>query len=203
MHRVAAGETLYGIARRYGTDVATLVRLNGLDDANTLAVGQPLYLPAGTEAPPEPEVPIAPREADPVLACNAHVPAPEGEISKSGFGWPVDGVILTRFGQWEGAKHEGLAIAAPLGSPVWAAADGEVILIGAQPGYGQLVVVRHANGWLSLYGSLERACVQSEGAVRRGQLLGLVGTTSGVASPRLYFELRGPKGPVDPRPRLP
>lgn len=205
-HRVREGETLYAIARRYDTDVDTLVRLNRLDDPDRLEVGQVLRLPRETPPAPPPEPPAAPRmerAPDPVLACDAHDSAPRSRPSASGFAWPVDGVILTRFGQWDGQKHEGLAIGAPLGTPVWASAAGRVVLVGKEPGFGQVVVIRHAEGWVSLYGSLERACIEPDRWVQRGALLGLVGVSSGVASPRLYFELRGPDGPVDPRPRLP
>ena len=199
-HRVEAGETLYGIAERYGTDVGTLARLNGIDDPSRLTAGRMLRLPVqGSPAPVRP--PMDRRAPDPIVSCRAHGPAPR--IPETGWIWPVEGVVLTRFGQLEGQKHEGLAIGAPLGTPVWAAGSGRVLIAGEEPGYGRVVVVEHPDGWVTLYGSLERSCVAAETRVRRGQLIGLVGASSGVASPRLYFELRGPRGPVDPRPRLP
>lgn len=210
-HVVQPGETLYGIARKYGTSVQTLTELNRLVDPSKLAIGDRLRLPAGIAPDPEPEIPPppsappAPRRSDPVLRCDAHGSAPSGWAhSSDGWAWPVDGVILTRYGQLEGQKHEGLAIGAPLGTPVWAAESGIVILTGKEPGYGQVVIVDHGEGKLTLYGSLERACTKEGVAIRRGELVGLVGVSKeGVGSPRLYFELRDGATPIDPRRRLP
>lgn len=206
-HRVAAGETLFSIAERYGTTVETLVALNQLPNPNRLRVGQSLRLPAGT-VPAEPRAVTPPRldggRAELVLDCAAHRDAPEGwPVSREGLSWPTDGVVLTRFGNLEGRRHEGLAIGAPLGTPVWSSLPGQVLLSGEEPGYGRLVVVDHGGGLLTLYGSLERACVAQGEQVGRGTLLGLVGVSSGVASPRLYFELRRGAQPVDPRRSLP
>lgn len=207
-HRVETGETLTAIAARYGTTVEALAAENRLSDKNRLAVGQVLRLPAGIEASPSPSpgpAPrIEPRDPDPPIDCAAHRGAPSGwAVGRSGLSWPVDGVILTRFGQLEGKKHDGLAVGAPRGTPVWAIDEGEVLLVGEEPGYGRVVVVRHSQRRLALYGSLERACTVEGAKIGRGALLGLVGSSSGVASPRLYFELREQERPVDPRPRLP
>lgn len=208
-HVVRSGETLSSIARRYGTTAERLAELNRLDDPNRLAVGQRLRLPAGTRPEPErrdpgPPPPIEARAPDPELDCGAHGPAPEDwAVASTGLVWPADGVVLTRFGNLEGRRHAGLAIGAPLGTPVWASAGGEVVLAGEEPGYGRLVVLRHKGGEVTLYASLERACVEEGREVPRGALLGLVGVSSGVASPRLYFEVREGEGAVDPRPRLP
>ena len=208
-HRVRPGETLRSIAARYGVDVEKLAKLNAIRDPNRIRVDQRLRLPEGVRpAPPEPH----PREPpnvygpgpDPVLSCTSHKDAPDDwGVSASGLSWPVDGVVLTRFGRFQGGRHEGLAIGAPLGTPVWSSDAGRVVLADAQPGYGQLVVVDHGKGRVGLYGSLERACVQKGDRVRRGTLIGLVGVSSGVASPRLYFELREANRPVNPRAELP
>jgi lipoprotein NlpD len=208
-HRVRAGETLTRIAEEYGTTPQRLAELNRLADPDTLRVGQVLRLPPGTRAKPARRDPGPPpalgrRAPDPVVDCGAHGPAPEGwAVSDAGLAWPTDGVVLTRFGNLEGQKHEGLAIGAPLGTPVWASAPGEVILAGKEPGYGHLVVVQQRDRRVGLYASLERACIGEGRRVARGDLLGLVGASSGVASPRLYFELRENDQPVDPLPRLP
>lgn len=205
-YTVKRGDTLYSIAERFATSVEALSELNAITDPSQLAVGQVLLLPptvTGVIAEQKTLQTVVGRR-DPPLQCEAHGPAPTGRpASRQGFSWPVDGVILTRFGQLEGRRHDGLAIGSPEGTPVWASANGKVILAGEEDGYGKLVVVEHKGGWLSLYGSLARLCVGDAQNVLQGQLLGLVGDTSGVASPRLYFELRSQKGPVDPRPRLP
>ena len=131
------------------------------------------------------------RERQPRRTCDPVIHAPSTwAVSGAGFSWPVDGVVLTGYGSFEGRKHEGLAIGAPLGTPVWASQAGQVIIAAHQQGYGELVVVRHVDGQLTLYGSLFRRCVTPGRTVRRGQMVGLVGASGGGASPRLYFELR-------------
>lgn len=218
VHVVSAGETLSAIAERYETTVDALVRLNGLKNPNQIAIGQRLRLRSGAPvdplaskpSPPStasaeagPERPVS-RSPDPPLRCAEHRNAPGGwAASARGFAWPVDGLVLTRFGQFEGKKHEGLAIGAPRGTAVWASSPGAIVLAGEASGYGTVVVVEHEDGHLTLYGGLERTCVKRGGAVRRGALLGLVGTSGGAASPRLYFELRKGQRRLDPGRYLP
>ena len=216
VHVVKSGETLSSIAAQHRLPISKVVELNDLQDPNQLRVGQRLRLTRGgvaDHAPspaPEPssrEVKprrAAKREADPKVDCHAHGSAPRGwSSSREGFAWPVDGLVMTKFGKLEGRKHEGLAIGAPKGTPVWASAEGRVVLTGKQQGYGQLVVLAHEKGLVTVYGSLDRPCVKSGDSVRRGALLGLVGDSSGVASPRLYFELRDGETRLNPWPRLP
>lgn len=218
VHVVKSGETLSAIAALHRLPIKKIAELNGLQDPNQLRVGQRLRLtavgvgdhaqssahapePSAREVKPRRE---AKRAEDPKVDCHAHGPAPRGwSSSREGFAWPVDGLVVTKFGKLEGRKHEGLAIGAPKGTPVWASAEGRVILIGKQQGYGQLVVLSHEKGLVTVYGSLDRPCVKSGDKVRRGALLGLVGDSSGVASPRLYFELRDGETRLNPWPRLP
>lgn len=212
IHVVKPGETLSSIGAQYRISIDEIARLNAISDPNQLRIGQRLKLHARAvdpkpvaKAPQEvhPRRPVK-RPDGPKVACEAHGPAPRSwSSSREGFVWPVDGLVVTRFGKLEGKKHEGLAIGAPQGTPVWASATGKVVLAGKQQGYGQLVVIEHDKGLLTVYGSLDRACVKSGEKVRRGALLGLVGDSKGVASPRLYFELRNGDTRVDPWPRLP
>lgn len=210
VHVVRAGDTLSEIADRYQIRVRDIVALNQLPNAHSLKVGQKLRLPkpvwrrseTQSSSRRKPYIRDGHRQRirPPSATCSAHSPAPsDWAVSGAGFIWPVDGVVLTGFGHFEGRLHEGLAIGAPLRTPVWASQPGRVIIAEEQKGYGRLVALRHHDGRTTLYGSLNRICVQAEDLVRRGQLVGLVGISSGVASPRLYFELRGSdQTPVNP-----
>lgn len=235
-HRVAAGESAYRIAKKYGTTVEVLAELNGLDRPESLAVGQLLIVPGpgaagpppgastGAEPPPPPppaaEPPPPSSEPDDDTAALAEVKArlgaspvpvvpgceglaPAKKSTTSGLIWPVDGVVVGKFGQRDGERHDGLDIGAPDGTPIWAAADGEVIFSGEQAGYGLLVIVRHADGRTTIYARNARNCVAAGQSVTRGQVIGLVGRSEGADAPYLHFELRTADGPVNPRAHLP
>ena len=214
---VRRGDTLTAIARRYAVEVKELVRRNSLTNAHQIYVGQKLKVPQTPSVPERPSLTREPRKPRPPpiqrrpstrpqpSACGAHGDAPrDWSRSERGFLWPTDGVVLNAFGRLNGRRYDGIAIGAPRGTPVWASQRGEVILSDYQKGYGQLVVVRHDNGLLTLYGSLERICVREGRRLKAGQLVGLVGMSSGVASPRLYFEVRrGDQTSINPRLVLP
>ncbi|MGH7777127.1 MAG: murein hydrolase activator EnvC family protein [Candidatus Dormibacterales bacterium] len=100
--------------------------------------------------------------------------------------------------------HTGIDIAAPMGTPVLAADDGVVVLVGSsQFGYGNYVILAHAGGLVTLYGHLEQALVKVGQAVRQGQPIGLEGMTGNATGPHVHFELRIGGQPVDPAPYLP
>jgi murein DD-endopeptidase MepM/ murein hydrolase activator NlpD len=118
--------------------------------------------------------------------------------------WPVNGRILSRFGQredpfsGEGAIHTGLDISASMGTPVHAAADGIVGRAQYDGGYGRMVVIDHGNGVQSWYAHLSRFEVVPGQEIRRGQVLGFSGASGRVTSPHLHFEVRMGGSPVNP-----
>jgi murein DD-endopeptidase MepM/ murein hydrolase activator NlpD len=118
--------------------------------------------------------------------------------------WPVKGRIITGFGaRADGTQNDGIDLAVPLGTDVLAAEAGVVAYAGGEVrGYGNLVLVRHDNGWVTAYAHNDQLLVQRGDRVRRGQLLAKAGKTGSVDQPQLHFELRqGPK-PVDPVPYM-
>lgn len=116
------------------------------------------------------------------------------------FRWPVSGKIITDFAA---SKATGINIAAPDGSPVRAAENGTVIYVGSGvEGYGNLVLIRHANGYVSAYAHLKSMSVAKGDVVNRGDSIGAAGMTGSVSSPQLHFELRKGATPVDPVPLL-
>jgi murein DD-endopeptidase MepM/ murein hydrolase activator NlpD len=108
------------------------------------------------------------------------------------FSYPVTGEIIMGFGtQPNGSQNDGLNIAAPQGAPIRAAAAGTVTYAGNElPGFGNLVLVKHENGWMSAYGHMDKIRVKRGESLKKGQELGTIGKTGSVSSPQLHFELR-------------
>jgi murein DD-endopeptidase MepM/ murein hydrolase activator NlpD len=115
------------------------------------------------------------------------------------FLWPVHGDIISGFGvTGVGRRNDGLDIRSPQGAVVHAAAAGDVVYAGNQvPGFGDLVLVKHSDGWVTAYAHLDKISVQMRQMVMQGQELGQVGTTGGVTEPQLHFEIRYAASPAD------
>ena len=123
---------------------------------------------------------------------------PAGAIPQ--FRWPVKGRIIARFGREpNGTQNDGINLAVPEGTPVKAADDGVVAYAGNElKGYGNLVLVRHAGGYVSAYANASKLLVRRGDKVRRGQVIARAGQTGNVTSPQLHFEIRKGSTPVDP-----
>lgn len=192
MHTVTAGETVWDIARRSGLTVEEIVEVNGLRSADEIAEGQVLYLPAGGLP-----------DVDAPGSAEREEPPPAVVVGAAPLVWPTDGVVLRSFASGKRA-FEGLLLAAPAGSAVRAVADGEIAFVGDEKtALGLIVVVKHADELVSIYGHLENADVSAGQKVARGQALGSVGTSGQAESPRLHFQLRRGRTPIDPTPLLP
>ena len=126
------------------------------------------------------------------------------EEAGSGFRWPARGRIVAGFGRRpNGEQNDGINIALPEGTPIKSAEAGTVIYAGNElTGFGNLVLVRHADGWVTAYAHAKEITVARGAEVRRGQVIGTVGATGAVNQPQLHFELRKGSTPVDPLPHL-
>ena len=120
------------------------------------------------------------------------------------FRWPINGRIIRGFGKRaDGSNNDGINIAAPVGTDVHAAEAGVVAYAGNElKGYGNLILIRHDNGFVTAYAHGSRMLVRRGDAVRRGQVIAKVGKTGSVTQPQLHFELREGAKPVDPMPHL-
>jgi murein DD-endopeptidase MepM/ murein hydrolase activator NlpD len=148
--------------------------------------------------PSRPEkAPAQPADAGPAAASDRSAALPHG----GRFPWPVHGRVLAGYGVGKsGAHNDGINIAAPKGSPVEAVDGGVVAYAGNElRGYGNLVLVKHSNGWITAYAHCEQLLVKRGDRVSRGQVIAKVGATGGVSEPQLHFELRRGQRPVDPR----
>ncbi|MBU0723457.1 MAG: LysM peptidoglycan-binding domain-containing M23 family metallopeptidase [Alphaproteobacteria bacterium] len=160
--------------------------------------------PAATPAPapPQPSGPSSGPASGPAgSAAIATQPPPR---SSSSFLMPVNGRVISGFGPKGGGLHnDGLNIAAPRGTPVLAAENGIVVYAGSElRGFGNLLLVNHADGWMTAYAHNEALLVKRGDIVRRGQAIARVGSTGSVDTPQLHFEVRRNSRPVDPQPHV-
>lgn len=258
-HTVTSGETLAGVARRYGLTRQQVATANGIETGASLRIGQSLRLPATTAtasavpapaaapatpaarreqaqravaqaratpagrqadpqttaaippsqpalaaaeppaaAAPAPRVAAEPaREAAPAAAqaVPAAPPLASGSAEPQ-FRWPVRGRVVTGF---RAGTSDGIKLAVPQGTAVKAAEDGVVAYAGNElRGYGNLVLVRHSNGYVTAYAHNAGVSVRRGEQVRRGQTIATAGQTGNVSSPQLHFEIRRGATPVDP-----
>lgn len=124
-------------------------------------------------------------------------PAP---MTDNSFRWPVRGRVIASFGSKPNGKHnDGINVAVPMGTSVKAAENGVVAYAGSElEGYGNLILIRHANGWVSAYAHNDEILVKRGDEVRRGQVISKAGKTGSVSQPQVHFELRKGSQPVDP-----
>lgn len=124
---------------------------------------------------------------------------------RGGFAWPVHGRIVARFGPGaSGEKFNGVKIAVPLGTPILAAADGVVAYTGSGvPTLGGLVILKHGDGWTTVYGHASQLLVQRGQSVKRGQTIAISGDSGFADRPEVHFEMRKGRTPVDPQRELP
>jgi murein DD-endopeptidase MepM/ murein hydrolase activator NlpD len=136
--------------------------------------------------------------------ATAPAPAPAQEAASGKFRWPARGKVIAAFGKrTDGTHNDGINIAMPQGTDVHAAESGRVAYAGNElKGYGNLVLIRHDNGWVSAYAHADQVLVKRDDIVRRGQVIAKAGKTGTVDQPQLHFELRQGAKPVDPMPHM-
>ncbi len=138
-------------------------------------------------------------------ATPAAAPPTSGSVAEAGkLRWPVQGKIIAPFGpRADGTHNDGINVAVPVGTDVHAAESGVVAYSGSElKGYGNLVLLRHDNGWVTAYAHADELKVKRGDRVRRGQVIAKAGKTGQVDQPQLHFEVRQGQKPVDPTPFL-
>ncbi len=163
--------------------------------ASTPSAPIPYRPSASTPSAPVAALPAAPPPAASRPIIESSIAPTEAEIIAAGrgkFSWPLRGEIISDFGvKGTGQRNDGLNIRAAAGTPVVAAADGEIAYAGNQvPTFGNLVLVKHADGWVTAYAHMATTDVKMRQTVVKGQQLGTVGATGGVNEPQLHFEMR-------------
>jgi murein DD-endopeptidase MepM/ murein hydrolase activator NlpD len=222
VYDVRLGDTITDIAATYGIDPAAIVAFapNRLESADMIVEGSVLVLPgavppAPPPAPVETPAPAAPEPAPappaepaprplPVVVETSAPPQPAAPAVSTGFIWPVNGPLNSRFGPRWGSFHSGIDIGAAYGSAVSAAGSGQVVLASySSYGYGNYVIVRHGDGSETLYAHLSSIHVSRGQYVEQGDIVGAVGCTGWCTGPHLHFEVRIGGAPVDPLVYLP
>jgi len=217
-YTVKAKDTLYGISHTFNISQSQLAKLNRLQSPYTIQLGQTLNLPS---VRPVYNPPATSRQK--VASGGKHVrpsgkPAYKRTASRkrssgkmalpprasSKFAWPVKGSVISSYGPKKGGLHnDGINIRAPKGSPVRAAENGTVVYAGNElKGYGNLVLVRHADRWMTAYAHMDRTLVKKGDAIKQGQSIGTVGSSGSVDSPQLHFETRRGTDAINPAAHL-
>lgn len=231
IYLVQRGDTVYSIALAFGVDHRELAQWNNIADGSSIAVGQALRVtppatavavtpvaPSGTTEvrplPPAGAIATIPAPATPPVPPPATASVPPAEVvpetakpeiarapsSAVQFQWPAPGKVI---GTFDDPRNKGIDIAGNEGAPILAAADGEVVYVGsAVRGYGNLVIVRHSDDYITAYAHNRKILVQEKQAVRRGQTIAELGR-SDADKPKLHFEIRHQGKPVDPLRHLP
>jgi murein DD-endopeptidase MepM/ murein hydrolase activator NlpD len=182
--------------------VASLTDNTKANDASPSA--PPAPPPVTAAAQPAPSAPVAePQQAETKIA-NAGTAAASALAGAVKLRWPTTGRIIAGFGaRPDGTHNDGINLAVPLGTDVHAAEAGVVAYAGNElKGYGNLVLLRHDNGWVTAYAHNDELLVKRGDKVKRGQVIAKAGKTGSVDRPQVHFELRQGSKPVDPIPYL-
>jgi murein DD-endopeptidase MepM/ murein hydrolase activator NlpD len=163
--------------------------------AASAAAVEPSPEPAAAE--PEPEAQAEMSWSDLIIGPEPDAAAPGGDPQ---FLWPLQGEVISPFGERPGGgRNDGINISAKRGAPIRAADAGEVSYVGNElKGYGNLILIRHKNGFISAYAHADGVQVKRGQRVERGEVIGSAGDTGDVPQPQLHFELRRGITPVDP-----
>lgn len=199
VHVVRPGENLYRISLHYGVPVDRLIRSNRIRDVHALEVGQALRIPGARRAPSQ--AALVPRVASTDAGGGRQIALRDTGLT---FAWPLRGRVSSRFGSRGFGQHEGIDIPASEGTPVVAAESGRVVHSGRRLGdYGNVVIVRHAGRYATVYAHNRRNLVRQGEFVEKGQVIAQVGETGNASGPHLHFEIRRDRLAHDPLLYLP
>ena len=215
-HIVEKGDTVYNISKRYDVDMRSLSKLNNIAAPYALRIGQRLVIPGSVVS--SSTTPTTARKASSWKASSAQkktISAAKKKTTRtttttvkkrtSKFAWPVQGKVVSNFGPIaKGRNNDGINIKAPLGTPVKAADAGTVAYAGNElRGFGNLILIKHSGGWMTAYAHNDRILVRKGQKVKKGEKISTVGSTGGVSTPQLHFEIRAGKKAVNPKAYLP
>ncbi len=207
-HIVEKGDTLYNISKRYNVDMPTLSKTNNLVAPFTLTIGQKLLLPgslvtsktyASANAATKQKTNTKTGNKKQTY-INDTYPKPTTK-RKEKFAWPVKGQVVSNFGPIsKGRNNDGINIKAPKGTPIKAADKGTVAYAGNElKGFGNLILIRHDDGWVTAYAHADAIKVKKGQKVTKDTVIATVGNTGGVSTPQLHFETRAGKKALNPK----
>ncbi len=185
LHKVASGDTVSKIAKLYDTDAEKIIKFNKLQEGGQdIVVGETLIIPDGTKPTPVYTSSYSSSYSS-VTAPPPSIAAPAGSL----YIWPTS---VRRITQYFGLRHTGLDIAGPIGTPLYAARSGKVIVsqCGWNGGYGCYIIIDHGGGVHTLYGHSSKLYVSVGDEVVQGQTIALMGSTGHSTGPHVHFEVR-------------
>ncbi len=203
---VRKNDTLYSIGKQFGVDYHLIAKRNHIRYPYHIYIGQRLYIdrsaPAAHDATTRKFRHVARAPQRTAKKHQRHSSAAyqrKAQGVQVHFIWPVNGVVTSKFGRRGTRMHDGIDIGAKEGTPVRAAAAGEVVYADSRlSGYGKLIIIRHNRNIFTAYGHNQRMLVKRGGHVRRGEIIGRVGHTGHATGPHLHFEIRHGSTPVNP-----
>jgi len=201
-HRVRPGQTLSEIGAAYGISDKELARANKIRDPARIYAGDRLWIPGAEH---EIDVPVRRRPTPrPALRDERRTLSRVRPPGAPPFRWPLEnGVVSSAFGRRWGKYHDGIDIAAPVGSAVRAAAAGRVVFDRSLSGYGKVIIIFHGNGFSTVYAHNNQHYVRRGQKVRAGQRIAAVGRSGRTTGPNLHFEVRHENVAHDPMLFLP
>lgn len=219
IHVVQRGETLYEIAWKYGRDYRSLAKTNQISSPYTIYPGQKLTLKRYADFENQSKAStyknnivvrnatISQSNSEPKAIAKTTTPKPANKTAETHFNhewsWPVKGKILNVFSTQGLTPNKGIDIAGTMGAPVSAAGKGKVVYSGSGlRGYGQLLIIKHNETFLSAYAHNSRLLVKEGDSVEKGQLIAHMGQSE-AQSVRLHFEIRKNGQPINPLKLLP
>tara|TARA_B100001093_G_scaffold61980_1_gene52113 strand:- start:666 stop:1607 length:942 start_codon:yes stop_codon:yes gene_type:complete len=189
---VKSGDTLSSIASRFNLSTDFLIEINNIDNPQYISIGQIIELkPEDTSYNTNNSFPIVNKTNNMEQSENLSQKEEKTQIKDPQFRWPVYGRVVYAFGEeLDDRINNGIYISAPSGSDVNASESGVVTFVGAREHFGNLIIIKHPNSWVSTYAHLGSVNVIIGEKIRKGQPIGIVGMTGSINSPQLYFEIR-------------
>lgn len=195
VHTVGEGETLYRIAKAYGVDPQEIAEINNVNDPKELRSGVKLFIPGAKSKKkviPMPPNPVS-RPIEKKHGANFAVePEREDRIvtDKKRFAWPVSGTVESPFGMRNGTRHDGIDIKVKEGTPIKASGDGKAVYVSTMRGYGNMVIIKHADDFYTVYAHNKKNLVKDGDKVSKGDVIALVGDSGNAEGCHLHFEVR-------------
>jgi lipoprotein NlpD len=194
-HTVKRHQTLWRICKTYGVDINEVARINHIRDPSRIRVGQKIFIPGAKK----------------VLKVDIYIEDIGGRrgrredpkklaLARGRFIWPIRGKVTREFGIRGTVKQDGIDISARRGTPIKASDSGIVLYSGNEiRGYGNTIIIKHQQGFITIYAYNDINEVGEGMQVKRGQVIGRVGNTGRASAPHLHFEIRKNNRPINPR----
>jgi len=205
-HIVQDGENLYSISRKYDINLNSLVSANDIEKPYIIRKGDKIKLPSSVSSYSIAKVSQIDRNN---LSSSRNSPQQNKKVSlpsfkRNSFVWPAKGRVISRFGAKDGGLYnDGINIAMPEGAPFRATEDGVVAYVGNElRGYGNLIIIKHAGNWVSAYAHCQKTLVKRGDKIKKGEVIGYIGSTGNVKTPQLYFSLRKGRKSINPEDKL-